>query len=521
MPFRPFTSRFLFAIASLGCAACFAADDPRDKTERVLLLLPKAPLLVELSLTIDEQPFRLPSERALDDLLAQADADKDGKVTLEEAGKANGGLSAEQLAAVDANKNGLLDKDEARVALAQMFGGETFNVQGQAFLGGQADGSQLEQLLDTDQNGGLSDEEIDAAPERLRSRDADDNENVTAEEIAGVGNVQNIADNRALAPIETILAINANTNWQQVRDTLALRYGKKSKLPPEAFKHTRAFGKALDKNGDGDVSAEELAALATAEAPLVLDVALGTRTRLRDTVVVASMCDELKSIARVDRGGDGKLIIDLLTIRLDILAPNPKPMPSSFAGKAKSLMINYDKDGNQYLEKKEVSDPMYAGRFDTWDADRNGKVYENEIRMALERLDAPNWQKISIAALSLGGSLFNALDTNGDGQLGVREVREAADRLRTAEEGEQESMRIAIARGAETFQYLNKGVKRMNRRGGSAATFVAGPEWFQHMDTNGDGDVTLREFLGSAEQFQKLDANANGILEPGEADKAK
>jgi hypothetical protein len=332
MPVRP---PLLFAIVVLLSAAAFAAD-PADKTERVLVLLPKAPLLIELALTIDEQPFRLPSEQMLDDLLAQADTDKDGRVTFDEAGKTSSILGAGKFTATsnDRNKNGYFDKDEARLALAEYFGSDTFNVQGQAFLGGQADGSQLEQLLDTDGNGSLSDAEIDATAGRLRSRDADDNETITAEEIAGVGNVQNLADNRALAAIETILAINKSTNWQQVHETLVLRYGKKAALPPEAFKLTREFGKALDKNSDGDVSPDELDALATADAPLVLDVALGTRSRLRETVLVTSMCDELKRIARVDRSADGKLLIDLLAIRPDVLAPNPKPAPNTFAGKA-------------------------------------------------------------------------------------------------------------------------------------------------------------------------------------------
>jgi hypothetical protein len=37
------------------------------------------------------------------------------------------------------------------------------------------------------------------------------------------------------------------------------------------------------------------------------------------------------------------------------------------------------------------------------------------------------------------------------------------------------------------------------------------------MDRNGDGDVTLREFLGDRAKFEELDTNHDGFLEAGEA----
>ena len=49
---------------------------------------------------------------------------------------------------------------------------------------------------------------------------------------------------------------------------------------------------------------------------------------------------------------------------------------------------------------------------------------------------------------------------------------------------------------------------------------AAGPVWFQKMDTNGDGDVSNREFLGSAEQFAKLDGDNDGLIDGQEAHKA-
>jgi hypothetical protein len=47
-----------------------------------------------------------------------------------------------------------------------------------------------------------------------------------------------------------------------------------------------------------------------------------------------------------------------------------------------------------------------------------------------------------------------------------------------------------------------------------------GPLWFQKMDRNHDGDVSPREFLGPFEQFKKIDADGDGLIDAKEADRA-
>ncbi len=52
---------------------------------------------------------------------------------------------------------------------------------------------------------------------------------------------------------------------------------------------------------------------------------------------------------------------------------------------------------------------------------------------------------------------------------------------------------------------------------GRAATPEGVPAWFTRMDRNGDGDVSLREFLGPLELFRKLDRDGDGLISPAEA----
>jgi hypothetical protein len=46
---------------------------------------------------------------------------------------------------------------------------------------------------------------------------------------------------------------------------------------------------------------------------------------------------------------------------------------------------------------------------------------------------------------------------------------------------------------------------------------VDAPLWFQRMDSNGDGDVTLTEFLGPRQVFDRIDADGDEMISPEEA----
>jgi Ca2+-binding EF-hand superfamily protein len=50
-----------------------------------------------------------------------------------------------------------------------------------------------------------------------------------------------------------------------------------------------------------------------------------------------------------------------------------------------------------------------------------------------------------------------------------------------------------------------------------AAAPAAGPDWFQKMDRNHDGDVSRREFLGPRDQFDRLDRDNDGLIDADEA----
>ena len=87
-----------------------------------------------------------------------------------------------------------------------------------------------------------------------------------------------------------------------------------------------------------------------------------------------------------------------------------------------------------------------------------------------------------------------------------------------------QTIRFAVSRGPNAYSLLYpRGIQRVaiGPGGKPVVNESQGPEWFTRMDRNGDGDVTLKEFLGDEMQFRKLDANNDGFIELAEAEAAE
>ena len=202
-------------------------------------------------------------------------------------------------------------------------------------------------------------------------------------------------------------------------------------------------------------------------------------------------------------------------------APSAPPV-RNFDATAKSLLTQFDKDGNGYLEKSEL--PPLPGQFEMFDEDGDGKAYPAEIAAGYARQAAPQLTQVVANVVQQSNSLFQTLDTSGDGRLGLREMRAAAERLAALDKDQDqtiggteipEAISVSFAWAAVRGPFVERPV------GPPAdewpAREQAGPEWFTRMDRNGDGDVTLKEFLGSEADFQRLDTSGDGLLDAQEA----
>lgn len=525
--------------------------DVDDPIERFLLLLPGGPVVVQTAISVEGKPFRTKREALLDEMLAAADSDKDGKATWAEGFQsplftlgrvriANDQQMRQYLTLFDRNKDEIVDRGELRAFLARYFQGGAFfltttaqnrsgygTVQvlsnGRVMSGGGANAN-VQALLDVNSDGRLSKEEIANAPERLKSRDANDDDLLYSNEIAGSasGRVQRTATGgsaRQPAQTQTLaVMLGPTATAAELFAALTQRYrNDKGLIVAESFAGVPGLFESLDANKDGLLQQQETLGLNKVEPHVELQVALG---------------DKDNGGLKVGRLGSGfkpsgetktSLAMTLPGVNLTFVANTAAASTYDYSRTATSYLQRYDSDKNGYLDEKEVGN-TFARLAQMWDTDQDGKIFAKEIEASYRRTQAPMMSQVRASALTQGNPLFSTLDLSGDGRLSLREMRTSPKRILTFDkdkDGEISPDEIPTTI-AVTFQqgYGNYTYSRPVQRNGSTATRPAPrdqPEWFTRMDRNGDGDVTLKEFLGEKADFEKLDTNKDGFIEPAEA----
>jgi len=551
---------FLFLATVALLPAAFAQDAPKQPLPSdamdVVFLGAKQPVLIRLNVLIDGRPIQTYFNEHVDKWFQYLDVDKDGLLDADElkrAPSAQGWLQMmQQGGTFFPNVNNVLSmaqfgrKPEEKVTppeLQAYYRRASNPLQlvpqaNNAGIFGQASDT-LFKTLDLNKDGKLSKEELQHAVKALRKFDLDDDELITAQElavtnpVAGGGFGFQLNQRGGFPPpgvqvSDSFFHIKPGENRLPILLLALYDKDKSQTLSREEVGLDEATFAKLDADRDGRLDLNELAHWHERAADLEFTISLGKDAGVKLHDPAQGFAAAVKESAR------GVYQMSLEDAQINLVSSQPGGFMIARPNQAQVYMQqfrNADTKGQGFLELADLVGQQYQFLrqvFPYLDRDSDGKLTEKEVKLFVDlQSQSTDWSVI-VSLADQGRVLFHVLDTNRDGRLSQRELQNAWNRLAPLDKNK--TGMIAMTDLTRQFQFTVQRGQGNNFiafqpgfGGGFNPPVVAAnypkdtPAWFRKMDKNGDGDVSPAEFLGSREEFDRIDSDRDGLISAEEA----
>jgi Ca2+-binding EF-hand superfamily protein len=530
-----------------------STDDPdveiveaeKPPQERFLLLTRDGPLVIDVVLRIDDEPYTNALEHLVDRVMQDLEGDEATQPTWAEmidnpkfAYGQFGNLAPEDadqktrlVEMYDTNRNSLVDRDELPRFLTRNVGGSRpFSLRSSnEYRGDNRTRSPTRLLLDVDHDGAITADEMQSAPSRLFERDADDDEIlVLADFKDSVEQMQpQMSNQRRVNAPDTAILIGDRTRWGYVSYALQETYAYGERIGVDDIPLTPELVELLDENNNTRIDKNEVQKLADVPAHLVLEVSFFDATKPEQTATpgirILSVCDSLSSALDAARQHPTRMSFDLPGANVEFFV-NEDPALANTSQTVDAQFSMLDADNNSYLDTDEYSGQVlgFSIPFEALDADGDAMVQKQEVHTLLEQRQAVIRAQIRARAADQEDALFSALDINADGRLTAREIYGVPHHLKNLDRNQDGQVQSHEIPGTMAVGFIRGNAQQ------DTALFIMPslsppsdgkdlPAWFVGMDSNGDGDISPREFLGSSDKFRQLDADSDGFVSGDEA----
>lgn len=517
----------------------------RPSGQRMILLAPAAPLILELNLLIDQDDFRSTSTDYIERLFQSLDANQDRSIDLKEMENVPAFGIKQYDQGSPAQRLKLLEATPAdnRLSLAE-FASYIHSAQATAFriAGAPSRSAQVIELfrkLDQNGDGSVSDEEFSVSSKTLFMYDRDEDEVLNLVELRPFMSDPNAAVAQPVSrqTVETpFRRLDNDRSINDVVDELFKKYveycnNEKNAISLECFHQGKPDFTAIqndDRNSDGFFTRDEL--FAYLQKPVVdlrLQISLPREQSFRPGIKVLDKQSSRVNDINISSSSKIELKVDGLLLELRV-----KSSRHMFADTVRFYQTRFrvvDSDKNGYLNPAEFAQLNLPNtEYKKVDKNNDEMLNVDELTKYLMKDTAAVQDQVVMTVDNDGKSLFEILDTDRDRRLSPRELQNSLQRVKEFDGNRDQSLDHSELRGhfkitfelgkPELFVFDPRINSMTMNQNGSVRRTLAGPLWFQRMDRNRDGDISRREFLFDPALFDKLDQNHDQLISSVEAD---